>query len=75
MPNWFNERYPETSQSSSVIYRATLPIDVGIRDTGDEDQNIDSAYRSITEGLKKGGLLNYQLSPSDIMRKTKTGLV
>ena len=75
MPNWFKERYPGSSQSSSIIYRATFPIEVGVNDAGSEEQNIDSAYRLITDGLKKGELFNYQLSPSNIIRKPESGLV
>jgi hypothetical protein len=62
------EEEPMTTAPKQIRYRATFPIDVWIDDTGDEEQNTNTAYEMITEGLQRGELPNYQLYASDIVR-------
>lgn len=55
-------------------YRALVPIDVYIEETGDENIDKDTAYSKMKEQLEKMEGCTYQLSFSDI-EKTSFGKI
>jgi hypothetical protein len=53
MPNWFENKYP-TETAKKIRYTASVPIDVWVQDTGDENKNQEEAYNIINEGITQG---------------------
>ena len=64
--NWFNRLTQDKSESQNRRYRAMVPIDAFIPDSGDEERNTDIAYNIMSDDLSNLREVNYQLSPSSV---------
>ena len=68
MPNWFKDLTRDTMEDAR--YRAIFPIDVMVPESGNEETNKNTVYKTITDTLNGTPLTNFQLNTSDIERYT-----